>query len=155
MIDMSSSGKSVGKQARGTRARSIARKLAMQALYQWQLTQQTAAEIKQQFLESEDSAGVDREHFEELVSGCIAKHEELAAALKPFIDRPLDQLDPVETAILMIGMYELQQRVDIPYRVVINEAVDLCKRFGATDAHKYVNAVLDRAARELRSAERD
>jgi N utilization substance protein B len=145
----------VGKQARGTRARSIARKLAMQALYQWQLTQQTANEIKKQFLESEDSAGVDREHFEELVSGCIAKHEELAAALKPFIDRPLDQLDPVETAILMIGMYELQQRVDIPYRVVINEAVDLCKRFGATDAHKYVNAVLDRAARELRSAERD
>jgi N utilization substance protein B len=151
---MSSSGKSVGKQARGTRARSIARKLAMQALYQWQLTQQTAPEIKKQFLESEDSAGVDREHFEELVSGCIARHEELAAALKPFIDRPIEQLDPVETAILMIGMFELQQRVDIPYRVVINEAVDLCKRFGATDAHKYVNAVLDRAARELRTAER-
>ena len=152
---MSSTGKSVGKQARGTRARSIARKLAMQALYQWQLTQQTASEIKKQFLESEDSAGVDREHFEELVGGCIAKHEELTAALKPFIDRPLDQLDPVETAILMIGMFELQHRVDIPYRVVINEAVDLCKRFGATDAHKYVNAVLDRAARELRSAERN
>jgi len=152
---MSSSGKSVGKQARGTRARSIARKLAMQALYQWQLTQQTAAVIKKQFLESEDSAGVDREHFEELVSGCIARHEELGAALKPFIDRPLEQLDPVETAILMIGMFELQQRVDIPYRVVINEAVDLTKRFGATDAHKYVNAVLDRAARELRTAERE
>jgi transcription antitermination protein NusB len=152
---MSSSDKSVGKQARGTRARSIARKLAMQALYQWQLTQQTASEIKKQFLESEDSAGVDREHFEELVSGCIAKHEELATALKPFIDRPVEQLDPVETAILMIGMFELQQRVDIPYRVVINEGVDLTKRFGATDAHKYVNAVLDRAARELRAAERD
>jgi transcription antitermination protein NusB len=74
--------------------------------------------------------------------------------LQPFFDRPLGQLDPVETAILMIGMFELQQRVDIPYRVVINEAVDLCKRFGATDAHKYVNAVLDRAARELRAAER-
>jgi transcription antitermination protein NusB len=152
---LSSNGKSVGKPARGTRARSIARKLAMQALYQWQLTQQTAAEIKKQFLESEDSAGVDREHFEELVGGCIAKNEELTAALKPFIDRPLEQLDPVETAILMIGMFELQQRVDIPYRVVINEGVDLTKRFGATDAHKYVNAVLDRAARELRTAERD
>ena len=151
---MSSSGKSVGKQARGTRARSIARKLAMQALYQWQLTQQTAAEIKKQFLESEDSAGVDREHFEELVGGCIARHEELAAALKPFIDRPLDQLDPVETAILMIGMFELQQRVDIPYRVVINEGVELARRFGATDGHKFVNAVLDRAAARLRSAER-
>jgi N utilization substance protein B len=145
----------VGKPPRGTRARSIARKLAMQALYQWQLTQQTASEIKKQFLDSEDSAGVDREHFEELVGGCIAKNAELSAALKPFIDRPLDQLDPVETAILMIGMFELQQRVDIPYRVVINEGVDLTKRFGATDAHKYVNAVLDRAARELRTAERD
>ena len=147
---MSSPGKSV----RGTRARSVARKLAMQALYQWQMTQQSAPEIKQQFLESEDSAGVDREHFEELVGKCIAQHDELGAALAPFLDRPLDQLDPVETAILMIGMFELQQRVDIPYRVVINEAVDLCKRFGATDAHKYVNAVLDRAARELRAAER-
>ena len=126
----------------------------MQALYQWQLTQQTASEIKKQFLDSEDSAGVDREHFEELVGGCIAKNAELSAALQPFIDRPLDQLDPVETAILMIGMFELQQRVDIPYRVVINEGVDLTKRFGATDAHKYVNAVLDRAARELRTAER-
>ena len=126
----------------------------MQALYQWQLTQQTASEIKKQFLDSEDSAGVDREHFEELVGGCIAKNAELSAALQPFIDRPLDQLDPVETAILMIGMFELQQRADIPYRVVINEGVDLTKRFGATDAHKYVNAVLDRAARELRTAER-
>jgi N utilization substance protein B len=152
---MSSSGKSVGKQARGTRARSIARKLAMQALYQWQLTQHSAAEIKKQFLESEDSAGVDREHFEELVGGCIAKYDELSAALKPFVDRPIDQLDPVETAILLIGLFELQHRVDIPYRVVINEAVDLCKRFGATDAHKYINAVLDRAAREVRAAERD
>jgi transcription antitermination protein NusB len=152
---MSSTGKFVGKQARGTRARSIARKLAMQALYQWQLTQQTATEIKKQFLESEESAGVDREHFEELVGGCIAQHEEQVAALTPFIDRPLDQLDPVETAILMIGMFELRQRVDIPYRVVINEAVDLTKRFGATDAHKYVNAVLDRAARDLRTAERE
>jgi len=145
---------STARPARGTRARSIARKLAMQALYQWQLTQQSAAEIKQQFLESEESAGVDREHFEELVGQSIAQHEEIEAALTPFLDRPLDQLDPVETAILMIGMYELHQRVDIPYRVVINEAVDLCKRFGATDAHKYVNAVLDRAARDLRAAER-
>jgi N utilization substance protein B len=151
---MSSTGKSVGKQARGTRARSIARKLAMQALYQWQLTQQSADEIGKQFLESEESAGVDREYFEELVGACIAQHEASAAVLQPFLDRPLERLDPVETAILMIGMFELQHRPDIPYRVVINEAVDLCKRFGATDAHKYVNAVLDRAARELRTAER-
>ena len=152
---MSPPSKSAARPARSiTRGRSIARKLAMQALYQWQLTKQTAAEIKKQFLESEDSAGVDREYFAELLTGCIAKHEELNGVLAPFLDRPLEQLDPVEAAILMIGMFEFRERVDIPYRVVINEAVDLCKRFGATDAHKYVNAVLDRAARELRTAER-
>jgi N utilization substance protein B len=138
----------------GSRARSLARKLAMQALYQWQLTQQTADEIKPQYLESEDSAGVDEDHFVELVTQVIAGNEAISTTLKPFIDRPLEQLDPVEAAILMIGIYELQQRLDIPYRVVINEGVDLCKRFGATDAHKYINAVLDRAAREIRAAER-
>jgi N utilization substance protein B len=141
--------------ARGTRARSVARKLAMQALYQWQLTKQTAPEIRQQFLEGEDSAGADLEHFSELLTGCIDRNEEIAVTLTPFVDRPLEQLDPVESAILMIGMFELQHRIDVPYRVVINEAVDLCKRFGATDAHKYVNAVLDRAAREIRKAERE
>jgi N utilization substance protein B len=138
----------------GSRARSLARKLAMQALYQWQLTQQDADEIKQQYLESEDSAGVDEDHFVELVTQVIARQEAITTALKSFVDRPLEQLDPVEAAILMVGMHELQQRLDIPYRVVINEGVDLCKRFGATDAHKYINAVLDRAAREIRAAER-
>ena len=145
---------STRKPLRGTRARSVARKLAMQALYQWQLTKQPLIEIKTQFLESEDSAGADREHFTELLTSGVKDADALAAALKPYIDRPLEQLDPVETAILMIGMHELQHRIDIPYRVVINEAIDLCKRFGATDAHKYVNAVLDRAAREIRKAER-
>jgi N utilization substance protein B len=145
---------SQGKSPRGTRARSIARKLAMQALYQWQLTQQSSAEIRKQFLESEDSAGVDAEHFTELVDKVISQEKAITAALAPFLDRPLEQLDPVESAILMIGIYELRDRLDIPYRVVINEAVDLCKRFGATDAHKYINAVLDRVARDLRAAER-
>jgi len=142
------------KSPRGTRARSIARKLAMQALYQWQLNGQPVAEITGQYLESEDSAGVDRDYFTELLKGCIDAHEQISLALAPFIDRPLEQLDPVETAILMIGIFELRSRVDVPYRVVINEAVDLCKRFGATDAHKYINAVLDRASREYRAAER-
>lgn len=142
------------KVARGSRARSIARKLAMQALYQWQLTQQPADEIKQQHLEDEESAGVDEEHFSELLTECIGQQAAITGALAPYIDRPLEQLDPVESAILMIGMYELRDRLDIPYRVVINEAVDLCKRFGATDAHKYINAVLDRAAKEIRAAER-
>jgi N utilization substance protein B len=142
------------KSPRGTRARSMARKLAMQALYQWQLTGQSAADINLQFLASEDIEGADREYFTQLVKGCVGQSEKINATIKPFIDRPLDQLDPVETAILMIGMYELTNRLEIPFRVVINEGVDLTKRFGATDAHKYVNAVLDRAAREIRASER-
>jgi transcription antitermination protein NusB len=142
------------KPGRGTRGRSVARKLAMQALYQWQLTRQSAHEIKQQFRESEDSAGMDPEYFAELVTAGIDQSELIGASLAKFVDRPLEQLDPVEAAILMIGIFELEQRLDVPYRVVINEAVDLCKRFGATDAHKYVNAVLDRAAREIRATER-
>jgi N utilization substance protein B len=142
------------KSGRGSRGRSVARKLAMQSLYQWQLAGQSAAELRNQYLEDETSAGVDRDHFAELVNGCIEKQQSIKDALSPFLDRPVEQLDPIEMAVLMIGMYELQHRVDVPYRVVINEAVDLTKRFGATDAHKYVNAVLDRAARELRTAER-
>jgi N utilization substance protein B len=142
------------KSRRGTRARSVARKLAMQALYQWQMTGHEANDIAKQFIESEEFAGADREYFEEMLRGCIKQKDAINAAIAPFIDRPLDQLDPVETAILMMSMFELQSRLDVPYRVVINEAIDLAKRFGATDAHKYVNAVLDRAAKELRAAER-
>ncbi len=141
------------KPNRGTRARSIARKLAMQALYQWQLTGQSAADINLQFLADEESAGADLEYFTGLLKGSVAGHEKIKAAIAPFIDRPIEQLDPVETAILMIGMYELMDRIEVPFRVVINEGVDLCKRFGATDAHKYINAVLDRAAREIRKGE--
>jgi len=126
----------------------------MQALYQWQLNGQPAKDIVLQFLEDEDSAGMDQEYFKELILGCIDGSAEVSKAIASFIDRPLDQLDPVEAAILMIGVFELQQRIDVPYRVVINEGVDLCKRFGATDAHKYVNAVLDRASREIRTQER-
>jgi transcription antitermination protein NusB len=143
------------KSRHATRARSMARKLVMQALYQWQMTAHEANDISKQFVESEEFGAADREYFNELLRGCIKGKEQIDAAIAPFIDRPLEQLDPVETAILMIGMYELRSRIDVPYRVVINEAVDLAKRFGATDAHKYVNAVLDRAAKDIRSAERN
>jgi N utilization substance protein B len=142
------------KPRRGARARSQARKLAMQALYQWQMTGYEANDLVKQFVEGEEFIGADREYFEELLRGSIAQRQEIFTGIEPFIDRPVDQLDPVETAILMLGMFELRSRLDVPYRVVINEAVDLAKRFGATDAHKYVNAVLDRAAKELRAAER-
>jgi N utilization substance protein B len=141
------------KAGRGTRARSVARKLAMQALYQWQLTGHSLPDLRRQFLEDENSAGADAEYFGELLAGGIDSSAAIRSTLARFIDRPFEQLDPVEAAILMIGVFELRQRLDIPYRVTINEAVDLAKRFGATDAHKYVNAVLDRAARELRTTE--
>jgi transcription antitermination protein NusB len=144
---------SAHKPVRGTRGRSVARKLAMQALYQWQLNHAPPADLVREYLEGDAAAGVDREYFSELVRGCVAVEAEFREVIAPFIDRPLEQLDPIETAILMIGTFELRARVDVPFRVVINEAVDLCKRFGATEAHKYVNAVLDRAARELRAAE--
>jgi N utilization substance protein B len=140
---------------RGSRARSQARKLAMQALYQWQMTGQSAAEITRQFADSEEAAGAGNDYFRELVSAVIAGHVELDLVLAKHVDRPLSQLDPVEHAILLIGLYELERRLEVPYRVVINEAVELARRFGATDGHKYVNAVLDRVARDLRQAERE
>jgi transcription antitermination protein NusB len=142
------------KPGRGTRARSVARKIAMQALYQWQLTGHSAAELRKQFLEDENSAGADTEYFGELLEGCLEGSADIKAVLATLVDRPLEQLDPVEAAILMIGIFELQHRLDVPYRVTINEGVDLAKRFGATDAHKYINAVLDRAAGELRPTEK-
>lgn len=135
-----------------TRGRSVARKCAMQALYQWQLTAQSADEIYTQFIAGDDADGADKEYFGELLRECVAKHGELDALIAPHIDRPVEQLDPVERAILLLSMYELQSRLDVPFRVVINEGVELSKRFGATDGHKYVNAVLDKAARALRTA---
>jgi transcription antitermination protein NusB len=142
------------RSGRSTRARSQARKLAMQALYQWQLTQQPAKDIETQFIADEEFGSADREYFQELVGQCITLEQQLDEATSKYVDRPLDQLDPVERAILLIGMYELEHRLEIPYRVVINEAVELGKRFGATDAHKYLNAVLDRASKEKRGTER-
>ncbi len=136
------------------RGRGIARKFAMQALYQWQLNPQPAEVVLPQFRQEQDFGGADSEYFDELVSQCIARREALDAGIAAHVDRPLAQLDPVEHAILLLGLYELTARPDVPYKVVINEAVALSKRFGATDSHKYVNAVLDRAARVHRSAER-
>jgi N utilization substance protein B len=144
------------KPGRGSRARSVARKLAMQALYQWQLTGQSsdaATEICGQFTTSDDYPGADAEYFTDLVQGCIFRNAELDAALAGLADRPLAQIDPVERATLWLGLYELMARLDVPRRVVINEAVELSKKFGATDGHRYINALLDRAARDHREAE--
>jgi N utilization substance protein B len=125
----------------------------MQALYQWQLTGQSAAELRNQYAEEEGFGDADGDYFRELLAGVTEGAAELDGQLGGLIDRPVAQLDPVERAVLLIGLYELAQRLDVPYRVVINEGVELAKRFGATEGHKFVNAVLDRAARQLRAAE--
>ena len=139
----------------GARGRSRARRLAMQALYQWQLNADHEKNIYNQYLESEEIQGVDIDYFRDLVIELIQQRKRLDATIEQYADRSLEQLDPVEYAILLVGMYELTHRVDVPYRVVINEAVELSKRFGAADGYKYINALLDRAAKKLRAAERD
>ena len=138
---------------RAGRARSLSRKLAMQALYQWQLTGQSAAELRNQYAEEEGFGDADAEYAREILDGVTDGAAALDEALGGLIDRPVAQLDPVERAVLLIGLFELGQRLDGPYRVVINEGVELAKKFGATEGHKFVNAVLDRAARSLRAAE--
>jgi N utilization substance protein B len=138
---------------RAGRARGLSRKFAMQALYQWQLTGQTAAELRNQYASEEGFGDADAEYFRDVLDGVIDAAGALDETLGTLIDRPVAQLDPVERAVLLIGLYELGQRRDVPYRVVINEGVELAKRFGATEGHKFVNAVLDRAARSLRAAE--
>lgn len=137
-----------------SRARSAARRLAMQALYQYQLNEQPWQDLHLQYSTSEEGAQADLDYFRELLEQIIAARAEINEGLKPFADRSLDDLDPIEHAILLLGFYELKSRPDVPYRVVLNEAVELARRFGATDGHKFVNAVLDRAAAELRAAER-
>ena len=138
---------------RSGRARSLSRRLLMQALYQQQLTGQTVAELRNQYASDKDFAAADAEYFERLLTGVDGSRAALEERLAALLDRPIGQLDPIERAVLLIGLFELSQCMETPYRVVINEGVELAKRFGATDGHKFVNAVLDRAARSDRAAE--
>jgi N utilization substance protein B len=133
--------------------RSVARKLALQALYRWQLNAAPWQDLVQEFAAAEDMPRADAGYFRTLIEGVWRSHEELQAHLAAYTDRPPALLDPIERAVLLIGLYELTACPDVPYRVAINEAVALARRFGATDGHKFVNAVLDRAARELRPGE--
>jgi N utilization substance protein B len=133
--------------------RSVARKLALQALYRWQLNDGPWQDLVKEFGDAEDMPRADREYFRELVEGVWGARAALDTRLAEMMDRPPEQLDPVEHAALLIGLYELTSRPEVPYRVSINEAVGLTKRFGGTDGHKFVNAVLDRAARALRPHE--
>jgi N utilization substance protein B len=134
--------------------RAVARKLAMQALYRWQLNAAPWQDVVNEFATEEDMHKADRGYFNQLVTDICDGSEALDTALATWMDRKPKDLDPVERAVLWVGAHELRSAPDVPYRVVINEAVGLAKRFGATDSHKFVNAVLDKAARELRPLER-
>jgi N utilization substance protein B len=134
-------------------ARHKARELALQGMYQWLLAAEHADEIRAQLAEFKDYDKTDQKYLERLLNGIIADAAELEAAFGPLLDRPVDELSPVERGVLLIGAYELAHVPDVPYKVVINEAVELAKSYGGTDGHKYVNGVLDKLAARLRPAE--
>jgi N utilization substance protein B len=139
---------------RRMQARAATRKLLVQALYQWQLARQAPAELIAEFAIQPEYARVDREYFREAISAICAEDARIDEELALHSEIKPERLDPVEHAILSLGLWELMTRPDVPYRVVINEGIELAKRFGATDGHRYVNAVLDRASRAHRGAER-
>jgi len=134
-------------------ARSRARRRALQAIYAWQLSGNRIEGIVEQFRHEQDMQIADLPYFEELVRGVARSHGELDALLLPLLDREIERVDPIERAALRIAAFELRERIDVPYRVVINEAVEATKRFGAEHGHTYVNGVLDRLAAGLRAAE--
>jgi N utilization substance protein B len=134
-------------------ARRRSREVALMGLYQWLLSRADAAEIESHLQEHEGFDKLDRMHLDALLHGCIGDAAAIDAVLAKHVDRKTNLLSPVEHAVLMIGVYELKHCLDIPYRVAINEGVELAKSFGGTDGHKYVNGVLDKIATELRAAE--
>jgi N utilization substance protein B len=134
-------------------ARHRARELALQGLYQWLLADERAQEIRTHLAEFKGYDKADREYLDLLLDGVIGDAADLDAAFAPLLDRPIDELSPVERGVLLIGAYELAHVPDVPYKVVINEAVELAKSYGGTDGHKYVNGVLDKLAARLRPAE--
>jgi N utilization substance protein B len=131
-------------------ARRNAREYALQAMYQWQISETPLSDLEYQFLTKEIRKKTDLEYFKELMHNIPASTDELDNEMSPFLSRPLSELDPIELAILRIGIYELSKRLDIPYRVAINEALELTKRFGSIEGFKFVNGVLDQVAKKLR-----
>ena len=136
-----------------TAARSRARRFTLQALYQMQLTGDLATEVERQFRADNDMKRVDTTYFHELLSGVAARESELLEVIVPKLDRGINEIDPVEKAILLIGTFELTERIDIPYRVVINESIEMAKQFGASESYKYINSILDQQAKECRQTE--
>jgi len=134
-------------------SRRRARELALQGIYQWRLTGDDIAQIEKQIREEKGSGRYDAEFFSGLLRGVLAQHAALETAVTPHLDRNLAELSPVEFAVLLLGAYELSHHPEIPYRVIINEAVELAKTFGGTDGHKFVNGVLDKLAAQVRAVE--
>ena len=132
--------------------RKKARSLLVQALYQWQISDYPVNDIEAQY-RTDNVGKIDWDYFHELFVGIASSVEDLDKLFTPFLDREISQINPIELAILRLGAYELSQRIDIPYRVVINESIELAKKYGATDSHKYVNGIMDKMARQSRSVE--
>ncbi len=138
---------------RGKSTRRRSREIALQGLYEWLLSGSEVSRIDSHMREQEEFAKCDSAHYDALLHGCIAEAADLDAVLARHVDRKTTELSPIEHAVLLIGAYELKHCIDIPYKVAINEAVELAKSFGGTDGHKYVNGVLDGAAAQLRPQE--
>lgn len=134
-------------------ARSRSRRRALQAVYAWQMSNANITKVIEQFQHEQDMEIADLQYFEDLVRGVAKHHDEFDIQLEKYLDRTLAQVDPIERAVLLIAAYELLHRPDVPYRVVINEAIESAKRFGSDQGHTYVNGVLDKAAADWRSVE--
>ncbi|HRD35805.1 MAG TPA: transcription antitermination factor NusB [Rhodocyclaceae bacterium] len=137
----------------GKAARRRAREFALQGIYQWLLSNNSATSIEAHFAQVSGFDKADRELFIELLRGCINNRDALQAGFAPFLSRGVDELSPVEHAILLLSAHELEHRPETPYRVIINEAIELAKAYGGTDGHRFVNGVLDKLAARLRATE--
>ena len=142
-------GGGAAKRAQPKSARRRSREVALQGLYEWLISGADAGVVDAHMREQGDFDKCDAAHFDALLHGCIAEAAEIDALLAKHVDRPTNQLSPIEHGVLMIGVYELKHCISIPYKVAINEAVELAKRYGAAESYKFVNALLDRAAREM------
>lgn len=137
----------------GMAARRRSRRKVIQALYQLQVNPTSVVELEAQFMLEPDILKADLEHFRKLLHGIVVSRQELDALLAPLVSRPLEEVDPIEHAVLWVGAFELRDCLDMPYRVVMNEAIELGKMFGAEGSHGFVNGVLDKLVPTLRAAE--
>jgi transcription antitermination protein NusB len=136
-------------------ARHKAREIALQGVYSWQMSRNPVEQVELSLATSNDMNKVDMSYFQALLRGVVEHASDLDVAIKPYLGRLPEELDPVEKAILRLASFELIHRMDVPYRVIINEAIELAKDFGAEESHKFINGALDKAVRKLRADERD